>query len=116
MQPLQKYCKAHSKKCTFSLLSLCYISIHLSFETLQRSGFNTPGKFFSLILDHLLFCSKPNLHIYLHGFFQFLNLGHCLGHSGLLEVDMAVKNFLAHTACSNSAKHEIYLNMTFAGC
>ena len=35
---------------------------------------------------------------------------------GYFEVDMAVNNGLACTACSNSAKHKIYLNVTFEGC
>ena len=96
--------------------SLNCASIYLAFETLQRSGFNTPGEGFSLILGYLLFFCKPSLHLCLHRFFKFLNLGYCLGHSGLLEVDMAVNTCLALTACSNSAKHEIYLNVTFTGC
>ena len=85
---MQMYAPLHITKSEINIQfaneSLKSVCIRLAFETLRRSGFNTPGEGFSLILGHSLFCCKPSLHLCLHGIFKFLDLGHCLGHSGLL--------------------------------
>ena len=55
MQPLQIYCQNTEWKINIQFVnkSLNSISIHLAFETLWRSGFNTPGEGFSLLLELL---------------------------------------------------------------